>query len=95
MKNITFRTTNLHINPLPALIGQEARDSPLVSCKRACILERYLRTFHFRANTGFELAEEILPLLPSLGATTSDVMVINFAVWQNKYVLFTPACLKN
>ena len=34
---------------------------------------------------GDEFVDEALPILPLLGASTTDVMVLNFAVWSNKY----------
>lgn len=40
-----------------------------------------------RANTGEELTKDILPALQELGAKTTDVMVVNFAIWSNRYIL--------
>lgn len=47
---------------------------------RTCLLE----SCACRANTGQALAEEVLPSLQALGALTSDIMVVNFAVWSNR-----------
>jgi len=34
-----------------------------------------------RANKGTDLVENVLPVLPALGARPTDVMVVNFALW--------------
>ena len=37
-----------------------------------------------RSNLGRHTVDVVLPTLPKLGAVKSDVVVINFAAWQNQ-----------
>ena len=49
-----------------------------------------------RGNTGDQFADGVLPNLAALGATPTDIMVLNFAVWQNTCVPWVPCrCYAN
>eukprot|EP00884_Botryococcus_braunii_P017743 jgi/Botrbrau1/4652/Bobra.33_2s0023.1 len=58
----------------------------LVEDTRICLLRMILRQVELRfpcRDSGRQIVEEVLPLLPSLGAKPSDIMLLNFGLLSN------------